>query len=91
MCEFKSWIEKDGKILHLTDLDLRDKVIKERLKDCKDNDILGHGAIRKAYNITGGKDYEVKDFWNTKKLPIEIAKTIKEFNKSFTFSDEMNV
>ena len=81
MCDFISYIEKNGEILYLTDKEVFSKFGKEHLKGCLHNDILGHGAIRKFYNIQGGRDVEVKDFWNLDKLPKEIAAKIKEFDK----------
>jgi len=93
MCKLKSWVEYNGQILHLTDLELRDKVIKERLKDCRDNDLIGHGAIRQAFNLPLNKGVDMEaDFWKIDKLPKEIAKTFKEFDKyySYLFSNCMS-
>ena len=81
MCEFISWIEKDNKLYYLTDAEIFSEMGKERLEGCQDNDFLGHGAIRRFYQIKGGIDHEVKDFWNYKKLPPEIAKLVKDFKK----------
>ena len=81
MCDFISYIEKNGEILYLTDKEVFSKFGKEHLKGCLYNDILGHGAIRKFYNIQRGRDVEIRDFWNLEKLPKEIAAKIKEFDK----------
>jgi hypothetical protein len=80
MCEFISWIEKDGLILYLTDAEIFGKD-KSLLEGCKDNDFLGHGAIRNFYNIEGGLEREVRDFWNENILPKEIADKVQEFDK----------
>ena len=85
MCDFKSYIElEDGTIAHLTDVELRDKTIRERLKGCQDNDLIGHGAIRKAFNITRGRDVEIKDFWNIEQFPKEIQVTLRNFDKYYS-------
>ena len=88
MCELKSWINKDGKIYHLTDWDLLDECIKKRLAGCKDNDYLGHGAIRKAYNIEGGAEHEEQDIWDLDKFPKEIADTLQHFDKYYSWQWE---
>jgi len=85
MCELKSWIEKDGKVLHLTDIDLRDKTIKERLKGCAPEDLIGHGAIRKAFNIEGGEQKEVKEFWTLSLFPKEIQSTLRDFDRYYSW------
>ena len=64
MCEFISWIEKDGEVLFLDDDALKDNHIRKNLKGCQDNDFIGHTAIRKAYDFKGGKQGENQDFWN---------------------------
>jgi len=84
MCEFKSWVEKDGKIAHLTDQDLKDKTIKERLKGCKKEDLIGHGAIRAAFNIEGGENHEEKEFWELSRFPKEIRSTLRDFDTYYS-------
>ena len=81
MCEFISWVELDDEVLYLDDEDVFSKFGKEIFKDCKDNDILGHGAIRKYYNIPDNKGIgrEVKDFWNVKKLPEILQSKVEKF------------
>lgn len=90
MCEFISWIEKDGRILFLTDKEIFSSQGKERLEGCQDNDFLGHGAIRRFFApcsekmFRGGEEKEQEDFWNTITLPKQIAellKTPKDFEK----------
>ena len=84
MCEFISWIEKNGGILCLTDREVFSEEGREKLKGCLHNDVIGHGAIRVFYEITGGTDKEVRDFWNVSLLPKELADklvSIKEFDK----------
>ena len=86
MCEFISWYEYKGKLYYLTD----EKVFSHEgikiLKNCMDNDLIGHGAIRLFFKKTEGIDvgrgqkHEVTDFWITKNLPPEIAQKIREFD-----------
>ena len=64
MCDFISWIEKDGETLFLTEKDIMSSYGKEALKDERDNDLIGHGAICKYYTFTGGTEKENKNFWN---------------------------
>ncbi len=70
MCEFISWIEKDGQVLFLTAKDLESKYGKKTLEGCLDNDFLGHGAIKKFYAapdgtaLVDGSDRENRNFWN---------------------------
>ena len=85
MCEFISWIEveRNGKkeILYLDDQLLSEKRTRELLKGSKDNDFLGHHAIRAAWNLKDdeGKQGEVRDFWNTQKLPKELRAKLRDF------------
>lgn len=81
MCEFISWIEKDGDLFYLTDREVFSEQGKEILKGCKHNDYLGHEAIRLFYNIKGGNDHECRDFWDINKLPKELANKVKDFSK----------
>ncbi len=53
MCDFISWIQKGGRILFLTDKDVFSSRGKELLGDCKDNDVLGHEALRFYYGKDG--------------------------------------
>lgn len=62
MCEFISWIEKGNDIFYLTDKEIFSKQGQELLLGCKDNDFLGHGAIRKFYSLQYGREHEVKNF-----------------------------
>ena len=82
MCEFISWVEKDEKVFFLTDKEVFSSYGKEKLKGCKDNDFIGHGAIRKYYDLKGGADRENPRFWDGK-LPKEIKKCMKDFDKNF--------
>jgi hypothetical protein len=83
MCDFISYIECDDHICYLTDKDVYSKEGKKLLEGCRDNDLLGHGAIRKYFylNPTQGKRYEHRDFWNKEKFPKEIADKIDNFDK----------
>ena len=69
MCDLISYVEKEGKYFFITGKDLRDKHIKKFLDGTKD--VIGHGFVRKVYNIKGGTDRENRDFWNGD-LPDEI-------------------
>ena len=87
MCDFISWLEDSKGVLHyLTDKEcFIDGVLSPILEGCKDNDIIGHGAIEKFYGIKG-KHVEIREFWKLEKLPTEIAdlvRTPEEFLKNF--------
>ena len=87
MCDFISWLEDSKGVLHyLTDKEcFIDGVLNPILEGCKDNDIIGHGAIEKFYGIKG-KHVEIRDFWKLEELPTEIAdlvRTPEEFLKNF--------
>ena len=88
MCDFVSWIEvRRGlkkHILYLTDKDVFSSHGREVFppSETRDNDVLGHGAIRKYYGLKSseGVEHEYRDFWNLHKLPQEIAEKVKNFN-----------
>ena len=81
MCNFLSWVEiPDGKLYYLTDSEVYSEVGRDKLAWCKDNDVIGHGAIRAFYNLTGGTDRERRDFWRDD-LPTELVKAVKDFDK----------
>ena len=86
MCEFVSWIEvkKEGEtqFLYLTDKDVFSSYGREVLGGSKDNDFLGHGAIRTFFKLsqTEGKEHDEKDFWNAP-LPKEIREKLDNFDK----------
>lgn len=82
MCEFISWIEKDGGIFFLSDKEVFSEEGKESLKGCEHNDFLGHGAIRSFYDIKGGVDKEKRDFWNGD-LPKELQAAVNNFDTHF--------
>ncbi len=94
MCDFVSWIEKNGSLFYLTDAEIFSREGRKRLKGCKDNDVLGHGAIRQFFAISGGTDNENRYFWDSTGLPGEIAKKIKDFDaywgKTFSQGNFMN-
>lgn len=71
MCEFVSWIEKDGQVLFLTSKDVNSSYGRKELEGCLDNDFIGHGAIRRFYSFQGGVDKENRNFWNGE-LPPEV-------------------
>jgi hypothetical protein len=81
MCEFVSWIEKDGAILFLTGNDVfNTKWGKELREHCgNDDDLVGHGAIRYYYNLSSdtGINKECTDFTKPSNFPDEIVKAIK--------------
>ena len=78
MCEFISWIEKDGKCIFLTGEDVfKTKRGKELQAHDGTGDLDGHGAIRWYYNFKGGVDKECTDFSTPDNFPLEIVKAIK--------------
>ena len=70
----------DGKLYYLTDKEVYSEVGRDKLSGCKDNDVLGHGAIRTFYGLTGGPDRERRDFW-AGDLPSELVQAVKAFDK----------
>lgn len=85
MCEFISWIEKEGQVFFLTYRDIyRTKRGKELREYCNSAyDYIGHGAIRFFYdNFKGGEEKECTAFSTPENFPNEIAQAIKnnEFN-----------
>ena len=81
MCEFISWIEKEGTVLFLNPNDVYDTKRGKELQDyCKDNrDLIGHGAIKWFYSITTDvAERECIDFSSPNNFPPEIADAIKK-------------
>ncbi len=78
MCEFISWIEKNGKHYFLTSEDLASKRGKELRAHCRsDDDLVGHGAIRWFYGeFEGGIEHECTDFTNPNNFPEVIVSAI---------------
>jgi hypothetical protein len=77
MCEFISWIEKDGQVFFLTAKDLKSKRGRELKKHCgNDADLVGHGAIRYYFDLIDGKDKECIYFGDPEKFPPEIQQAI---------------
>lgn len=85
MCEFISYIEvkKGGEthLLYLDDAAIGSDHGRERLKACKDNDLLGHGAIRAFYGpaASAGVEHELRNVWESDKLPKELQQKLKDF------------
>ena len=83
MCDFISWKENPNNkddIAYLTDADVFSKHGKEVFADCRDNDVIGHGAIEKFYPVTKGWiNREHRDFWEYDKLPKDLAEKVKLF------------
>jgi hypothetical protein len=82
MCDFISWIEKDNKLFYLTDKEVFSAQGREKFSGCRDNDYLGHGAIRVFWGVKGGIEYERRDFW-ADDLPEELKNIIKDFDANF--------
>jgi len=85
MCNAISYVKvtEGGKtqIFWLEDKDIFSDYAQEKLAGCKDNDFLGHKAIRIFWGLgEKGIDKEVRDFWNTEKLPPELAGKVKDFD-----------
>ena len=81
MCEFLSWIEKDGNVYYLTYRDIYNTKRGKELRDyCKNkDDYIGHGAIRHYYdNFVGGKKRECTDFSTPNRFPTEIVSAVKK-------------
>jgi hypothetical protein len=81
MCEFVSWIEKDGTVLFLTHADVYDTVRGKELQAfCKTKqDYVGHGVIRFFFELseTSGINKECTNFSSPNNFPTEIADAIK--------------
>jgi len=78
MCQFISWIEKDGRLWYLTSTDLSSKRGKETRDYCgTPTDYPGHGAIRHFYGLKGGVNREQADFSSPANFPPQIAADIK--------------
>ena len=86
MCEFISWIEvtRGGKkeVLYLDDELVAEKRSKRILEGSKDNDFLGHHAIRAVWGLkdNAGTEGEVPDFWNADKLPEVLRSKLQDFS-----------
>jgi hypothetical protein len=85
MCDFISWISlerNDERLLfYLTDREIFSEEGREKFSDTQDNDVIGHGAIDRFFDLKSkGRQHEVRDFWNTDKLPQEIADKIANFD-----------
>lgn len=82
MCEFLSWITYNEVVLHLDSATLEETRTKKLFREgCKDNDLLGHGAIRAVYDLQlgQGKEGELQNFWLTNQLPKVIQKKLHDF------------
>ena len=79
MCDFISWIEVGEDILFLTGKDVFEtKRGRELQVYCQSSvDLVGHGAIRRYYGITGGTKRECTDFSSPDNFPAQIVKAIK--------------
>jgi hypothetical protein len=79
MCEFISWIEKDGHVLFLTANDIFNTQRGKELREYCQNrhDWIGHGAIRFYYQLENGVERECTDFSSTNNFPAEIVSAIK--------------
>jgi hypothetical protein len=80
MCEFISWIEKEGDkgkkhVLFLTNADLDTR----KGKKLDNRDKTGHGAIREVLGLSAscGQQRECVDFSKPSNFPAEIVKAIK--------------
>ena len=80
MCDFISWIEYKEEILYLTSKDLETSAGKRLLREVGAEDIKGHGAIRKFFNLPQGKGTgkECKDFSCPDNFPKDIVRDIKK-------------
>ena len=81
MCHFVSWVEHKGIVYFLSDDELATPEGRELRQYCEcDDDLLGHGAIRKYYNLGNdqGVAKECMDFSNPENFPQRIRKMIKD-------------
>ena len=81
MCEFISWVEKDGEIYFLTDKMVYGTIKgRELRKFCGNSeDYIGHGAIRHYFDdLQGGENKECTDFLSPKNFPPLIVQAIKD-------------
>ena len=79
MCEFLSWIEKNGDILYLTYDDIYHTEKGKKLqKYCKCiSDLVGHGAIRYYFKLEDGENKECTDFSTPDNFPAKLVDAIK--------------
>ena len=81
MCEFVSWIEHKGIIYFLSDDELSTSKGHELRQYCgSEDDLLGHGAIRKYYNLgqDQGVNKECNDFSSPDNFPAKIQTMIRD-------------
>ena len=82
MCQFVSWIEFEGKNYFIKDEDLKTKEgidLRKYLGPQFKNDIKGHGACDKYFDLKGkGEHKECTDFSTPKNFPKEIVNAIKQ-------------
>ncbi len=84
MCHFVSWINYDGKNYFLQNSDLltkEGKALKKYLGTRFHDDIQGHGAIRRYFDLPRGRGRS-KEHLSLKVLPKEIVKAIKNGSMS---------
>ncbi len=85
MCEFISWlkVKRDGKdhIIYSDDKVLFSERTQEILKGSKDNDFMGHHGARLVFGLgpNEGEQGELKNFWETDRLPKEIQAKLHDF------------
>ncbi len=80
MCEYISWVESNGKVLFLTDKDIKIwNNAKDRPLQPDRSEIAGHGAIRLYYGTKNcdGINKECIDFSTPDNFPSQIVKAIK--------------
>ena len=83
MCDFVSWIEKDGEVLYLNDAAInskRGRELREHLGPQFNEDVKGHGAIRWFYEMSPetGINKECTDFTSPKNFPKEVVNDIRD-------------
>lgn len=78
MCERYSWIKEGNQVIFLTADDVFDtKAGKELQQYCgREEDYVGHGAIRHYYNFTGGIEKECTDFTTPANFPKKLVQAI---------------
>jgi len=76
MCDFVSWIEKNGTIWYLTTANIESPRGKELRDFIQWEEVSGHGAIRWFYSLEGGYNQEFTGFDYPSNFPKEIREAL---------------
>ena len=95
MCDLISWVEKNGALLYLTTAEIKSSDGKKLRRELQsDDDLTGHGAIRKFYSVDGhplcgGIDRECTNFSDPKNFPPQISEAIRAGEFSCFYSADI--